>query len=354
MQPSDARLEGYYYAAGRSQRRPAVLTQSGEGLVLEVDGESELIMGSEVRFSPRVGNAPRYLYLPDEAVFETVDNDGVDRFARRLRRVGPMQMVHRIENRLGLVLATAVLTALIVVGAFTHGVPWMARAVAHALPPHIADELSRKVLSDLDGWVLHPSEMTPAEKRRWRAVFQPMIDVSDVPLQVEFRDSPRIGPNAMALPDGTIIFTDALVNLAEEEAELAAILAHEIGHVAHRHGMQGLVQSSLTLWLVVMITGDLAAVSESAVLGPAALINLAYSREREREADDYALEMMRALGIDPIHFANIMQRLSSAPDPVEENTADETTDWGEEVKGYLSTHPAAEERVQRFRDASSQ
>jgi Zn-dependent protease with chaperone function len=149
----------------------------------------------------------------------------------------------------------------------------------------------------------------------------------------------------MALPSGVIIFTDDLVELAENDDELVAILGHEIGHIAHRHSLRSIVQSSLALWLIVAVTGDISAASEMTATVPALLADLAYSRDMETEADDYALAFMQEHGLDPDHFAAIMTRLEASHGNPETSTEEDDDDLG-----FLSTHPPTPERIERFKD----
>ena len=94
----------------------------------------------------------------------------------------------------------------------------------------------------------------------------------------------------------------------------------------------------MTIFLF-LLTGDVVS-SDLLVTAPAVLVDLAYSREFETEADRYALNAMTEAGIDPIHFRNIMQKLE---------------DWyGDQAEGssgmpaifkYLNTHPQTDERI---------
>ena len=130
------------------------------------------------------------------------------------------------------------------------------------------------------------------------AHFHPLLTAhTDYPLQVMFRKGGALGPNAFALPDGTIVFTDEMVRLAEHDDELSAVLAHEIGHVVRRHGMRTIIQDSLLGFLILAITGDITGSSELFIGLPVLLTEMAYSREFEREADQYALAYMQ----DPCH-----------------------------------------------------
>ncbi len=351
--PSDLVIQGQYYSGDNSLRQNALLRSAGEALVLVTDAGQQTLSWQDLTISPRVGNTPRYLHLPDDAVFETSENDLVDLMSRRSTGGRLARLIHRLENHLGLILLAVVVTGAVTAFTFLYGIPWTAKAVAQALPDSVAEQVGASTLASLDETWLEPSQLPVQRRKALQQHFRPLLEpIGGQRLNVIFRSSPTIGANALALPDGTLIFTDDLVALAEHDDELTAILAHEIGHVAHRHGMQGMVQSSLTFWLIVMMTGDLSAFSDSTVVVPALLMSLSYSREMERQADEYALTLMQDRNLDPIHFANIMARLSHShgvADP--EAEAKEPSRW-DHLADMLSSHPATEERIERFRDAA--
>lgn len=357
--PSES-IKGHYYSGTDSRRQQATLRLVGGNLVLERDGSQETLKPGDVRLSPRLGSSPRYLYLPEGAVFETADNPGVDQLARALRTGVGWRMLHRLESHLGLILVAAIVTVAAVTLSFTHGIPWTARVVAQAVPESVAVQLGESALDTLDRFVLSPSELSENERQRLQRVFEPYLaDRTKLNLNVEFRDAGRIGANAMALPDGTLIMTDALVELAERDEELVAVLAHEIGHVVHRHGLERVVQNSLVAWIMVLVTGDLSALGDGSGVGPLVLVNMAYSREAEREADEYALALMRDEGLDPIHFANIMRLLTQAHgdhSPAEDTAREDSqeTDWKHRIQGFLASHPHPDERIRQFEEASRQ
>ncbi|WP_228739357.1 M48 family metallopeptidase [Marinobacter arenosus] len=353
---SDLAIEGQFYSGDNSHRQDALLRSVGGELILATAFHQRHLSLQDLTISPRVGNTPRYLHLPDDGVFETSDNDGVDQLGRRASTGRIARLLHRLENHLGLILTAVVVTVAVTAFAFVYGVPWTAKAIAYALPDSIAEQAGESTLASLDSTWLDPSELSNDRQQSLQRHFEPFLTpVGGQELTVLFRSAPAIGANALALPDGTLIFTDELVELAENDDELVAILAHEIGHVEHRHGMQGMVQSSLTFWLIVMMTGDLSAFSDTTVMVPAVLMSLSYSRKMERQADQYALETLQRHDLDPGHFANIMARLAELED-VSQGDAD---DEGEEEKSHwsrlgdlLSSHPVTEERIQRFREAA--
>lgn len=350
--PSEVTLEGHFYTGTHSDRQSAIL-RSVAGIIMVEAGDSRLRLSpADVRISPRIGNTPRYLHLPDDGVFETEDNNGVDLLDRQSRQGRGRQLLHRLESHLGLILLAVVVTLATTGVAFVYGVPWAAHVVANALPTSVAEQAGRSTLATLDSTWLEPSTLSTERQAALQDHFRPLLMAADTrePLRVLFRHSPAIGANAMALPDGTMIFTDDLVNLAQHDDELSAILAHEIGHVAHRHGLQGMVQGSLTFWLIVMMTGDLSAFSDATVVVPAVLMSLAYSREMEREADTFALNNLQENGIDSGHFANIMIRLMATADTESSDEQTQDSRW-DAVLDMLSSHPGSDERIERFRHA---
>jgi Zn-dependent protease with chaperone function len=153
----------------------------------------------------------------------------------------------------------------------------------------------------------------------------------------------------MALPDGHIIFTDAMVELAEDDDELVSVFAHEIGHLAHKHVLRRVIQDSMLTLVIVLVTGDVNSASSIVIAIPSIMLELAYSREFEREADDFAFEFMRAHDLKPIHFARLMRRLSMSRIMGDDDEEQPQAKDAEVVESdYWSTHPATEERVQRF------
>ncbi len=347
---ADMVIHGRFYTGNDSGSRPARLAFAAGQLQLETGSDNRELCTSEITLSPRVGNTSRYLYLPDDGVFETAENDLVDVLARQIQQGLVARVVHRLENNLGLILVAALVTVLTTSLVFTHGIPALSALAARAIPSELAGQMSQETLQQLDDFLLSPSKLSTERQQRLQAHFAPLLaSEPDYQFQVLFRAGTRMGANAFALPDGTIVFTDELVELAEHPDELSAVLAHEMGHVVANHGLRGVVQSSLVGWMIVLMTGDLSAASDMVVLAPAVLMSLSYSRGMEREADRYALELMLAERLDPMHFSNLMRRLAAIHGPVDD--ADRNW-WDEHIDGALSSHPPAHERVEQFEQAA--
>jgi len=144
-------------------------------------------------------------------------------------------------------------------------------------------------------------------------------------------------PNAFALPGGHIYVSRGLLLLANSEAELAAVLGHEIGHVAARHAAQRdahVKTLGVATLLGTLASGSSAGAGRSGPIGPGGVA--AYSRDQEREADRIGQNLVVEVGIDPIGMATFLRSL--------ENTTRLTV--GFSIRDtYFGTHPATAERI---------
>jgi hypothetical protein len=293
--------------------------------------------------SPRLAHTPRAFRFPGGEKFETQDHAGVDRVLQRLRRPRRLHVVHALESRWGYLLVCLAVVGAILWSGARFGVPLAARAIAHSLPASVAAQAGRHTLEVLDRSVFGPSELDADSRGRVLAGFKPIVDEHrEIGLKVEFRKGGRLGANAFALPDGTIVFTDEMVALAQAEEELLAVLAHEAGHVAHRHGLRRVIQDALLAFTVAAVTGDASGTSQLFLGMPVLLTEMAYSRDFEREADRYALDALAAHRIPARHFADLMRRIRPP-------RAEGPGRWS----NYLSTHPDVEQRIEAFERRSA-
>lgn len=175
-----------------------------------------------------------------------------------------------------------------------------------------------------------------------REVGQKLAAVSDRPqLPYEFVVLNDSIPNAWAMPGGKIAFNRGLLYELNSEAELAAVLGHEIVHAAARHGAQGMERGMLlqgAIMAVGMGTGD-SRYSQLYVGGAqiaAQLVNQKYGRDAESESDHYGMRYMKKAGYDPAAAVTLQEtfvRLSQG----------KKTDW---LEGLFASHPPSEARVE--------
>lgn len=145
-------------------------------------------------------------------------------------------------------------------------------------------------------------------------------------------------PNAFAMPGGNIAITRGLLMGIENEAQLAAVLGHEIGHVTARHAAQG-IQRGMLLNLGVILLGEASGsysqVARQGAQLAATLIDNSYSREQETESDRLGIDYMVRAGYNPLGAVQLQEFLlkqSGENDPA----------W---IAGLFRTHPFSRDRM---------
>jgi predicted Zn-dependent protease len=134
--------------------------------------------------------------------------------------------------------------------------------------------------------------------------------------------------NAFATMGGFVYIHTGLMKLAANEAELASVVAHEIGHITARHSLQQMRQQSITQGLLSAAGLDR---KQAVQLGVTLALDLPHSRQDEYEADQLGLAMLTKAGYAPGAMVNFMQKLQRQTG---------------KIPSFLSTHPAADERVE--------
>ena len=187
-------------------------------------------------------------------------------------------------------------------------------------------------------------KLDPALSRYVSDVGAKLAAVADRDLPYEFTIVNDSSPNAWALPGGKIGINRGLLTELNSEAELAAVLGHEIVHAAARHGAQG-VERGAMLSGALLATAALLGGSEyrdlalqGAQLGAGA-VNQKYGRDAERESDFYGIKYMVRAGYDPSAAVELQQtfvRLSG----------ERRRDW---LTGMFASHPPSQERVDNNR-----
>lgn len=146
--------------------------------------------------------------------------------------------------------------------------------------------------------------------------------------------------NAFALPGGKIGVYTGLLNVAENQHQLAAVIGHEVGHVIAEHGNERMSQSTL-INMGSQAVGQVLAANEVPQSGPimAAIglgvqvgVQLPFSRTHESEADVIGLQLMAKSGFDPRQSVNLWQNMDAAS-------------GGNRPMELLSTHPAPQTRI---------
>jgi Zn-dependent protease with chaperone function len=120
--------------------------------------------------------------------------------------------------------------------------------------------------------------------------------------------------NAVALPGGHVYVFNGLIDKAENADEVAGVIAHELGHVAHRDGTRTVLQGAGLSFLFGMVLGDFVG-GGAVVFGANTVLQMAYSRDVEAAADLYGVNLMQKAGGDARALGTILQRIAGAIEP---------------------------------------
>lgn len=370
-------LQGHYYDGQSSRQIPGTVTVDADGKLSASHADIPAVEFGSIKVSSRVGNSARYLTFADGARFETLDNDALDQLCQRWHSSGH-GLADRLERNMKLVVLAVVVVGLGSFAFLRYGIPALSGPIASLIPQTLDQHLGEQTQEVMDGRFFKPSELSEEKQAELQALFTTLLPEqpnSEFEYQLLFR---RAGmPNAFALPNGTLVMTDTLVELADRNDMLAGILLHEIGHVEERHSIQMLVRQAGLAAVVALVTGDVDAAGVILLL-PNVLAQAHYSQSLETDADTYALKAMRKKDIDTDSFADIMTKLSNygVASAKEKGAGEEDGDkdgssdadvfsrsddnsnaaesLGEKIFDLVSSHPATEERIERFRQAKEQ
>ena len=328
---------GTYFDGKSSQARRATMRCIGDRVMIEEDGGGLLqgLRASRCRIDPPLGKAARSIRFPGDAVFETPDAGAIAALERTWGKNRTMRLVHHIETRWKGVSVSFAGIVLFVWLFHTYAIPSLAEEIAFSLPAGVDTEISRHTLDVLDSHFTHPSGLDPRRTEGIRKRFRSLLaglGPDGFTYRLEFRKSPAIGPNAFALPSGTVVMTDELVGLSVDDRELDGVLLHEIGHIRGRHALRTVIQNAGVFLIIASLSGDMSHISSTAASLPTVLAHSEYSRTFEREADRFAAAELLRRGEPLKPLEDILRRLGS-----------KTPNFpGESV---LSTHPVMDERI---------
>lgn len=152
---------------------------------------------------------------------------------------------------------------------------------------------------------------------------------------------------AFAAPSGFVFVSKGMTKLCKNEDDLAAVLAHEIGHVQKSHALAAISTSRITSALTIVasegtqaavggIAGELTRLFEGSIDDiTQTLVNSGYARGQENEADAVAIKIMQRVGYDPSALVRVLETMKVKVQPGS--------------TGFVSTHPAPDDRIADIR-----
>jgi Zn-dependent protease with chaperone function len=218
------------------------------------------------------------------------------------------------------------------------GVPAIAARVTPLVPVRIEQRLGLSVDAQVRNFLVRGRVDqfecgNTADARTGRAAFQKLVHELEVaaalPLRLRADVVRRPEANAIALPGGRVYVFQGLIAKANNADELAGVIAHEIGHVAHRDGVRSVIQAGGLSFMFGLLIGDFSG-GGAAVIAMRTVVQSSYSRDTEAAADAYGARLVAKLGRDPRALGAILIRIAGTPGP---------------MARILLDHPEARERA---------
>lgn len=331
-------VTGNYFDGFYAKPHPVTAHLRPDGWTLEfADGSTKEFPRAAIRLDDRLAHLPRLARFRDGTSFESAPDEAIDLWqaARPAARINAV--VHFLESYDRIAAVATVVVVLFAVLVFQFGLPRLAASVARSIPDDLDRSLGEVSLSSLNRMLGATSSLDFDQRGRVDAQLARVLRPGESTPSLHFRQIGAIA-NAFALPGDHLIVTDALVGLLEDD-ELAAVLAHELTHLEHRHAEQSILHSSSTLLLVAALTGDLSTLTGFAASLPIVLLQKGYSRDLERAADAGAAHRLHDAGIPAEAFVRALEKL------------DAQVPEGARLYSYLNTHPDTAERIQTMNTA---
>ncbi len=336
-------MTGLFYDGASSRAHQVRILFRGGQCTIRGNSIERCFSIESITVSEPLDGANRVFNFPDGSSCEVPDSPALSVVLAQGGHQEPL--VVRIQRKWRLVALSVVLLATALAAAYQWVLPFAAEKLAYQLPDKALTLISQQAMASLDGKLLQPSALAADRQHQLRERF---AGISFPPgphviSNIQFRTNAFSGANAFALPDGTIVFFDKLVELAQSDDELVAVFAHEAGHAAHRHGVRQIIQSSVVGLVLAAYLGDVSALA-GALSGW--LLEAKYSRDFEREADRYAIAVLKQNHLSPMLLGTFLMKLEE--------------DYHRQKKGsglnklfdYLSSHPATEERMKAIKAAA--
>jgi Zn-dependent protease with chaperone function len=328
--------QGHAYAAHASQRVAAQLLCRGDWAEIHAQDGAILARAPRalVQFAPPLGTAPRKVTFPDGALFETQDSAAIDAMTGQTRG----NLLHRYEAFGPRLIGVVAFCALAGFALWRYGLDILAALAIAVTPLAVLAQIDRGTLQVLDTTMAQPSELPRPQQAQVQQVFDKMVAAlprdaaQDHRFSLLFRSVPNLGPNAFALPGGTVVITDEFVTRFPQADILAGVIGHEIGHVVAQDGLYRLYRSLGMAVLVAFLAGDVGPILEDILLEGNLLLSLSHSRQQEAAADRFGVLLADQAGYDPAGLARFFTRIAA------EYGTGEGMEW-------LSSHPLSEKRV---------
>lgn len=346
MSTGDTAIRTARYLDGKvAQEQEVTLTLSVEGMTIhttdaaitwpraEIELVDHLDRGARVRFSHEGEPNARVVVLGREAV-ERCHACWPEIFSNR--RGG----LRRDLKRLSIGVAGLAVAGAMAFAALPIIISILAALVPASTEKRIGDEAVAALtvlIPELSKRCVDPDGLTVIER-----LVETMTEGLDRDTPLRVKVVPHRLVNAMAFPGGQVFIFQGLIDEARSGAEIAGVLAHEIGHVHHRHGMERLIRDgAIDAVTSVFSPGTTGSISGSLA---SQIASRSYGRDAEREADNFAIERLNSLGYSAEGIVDFFERAQTRQAEKQDSPA---------LVRFLQSHPGPEDRIAAIRSGST-
>lgn len=344
-------IEGRFFAPQSSTSETVLLKVSGPNYYIKFKDRDTGFKGTDfsgdvksLKIEPAIGSAARKIYLPGGHLFETDELEKVE----ELKGGGFWSGLAKTERFGWHLLPLAIATPFLAFGLYRLMIPLIISFAMFMTPDGMIKTIDKNTMKTIDFTMTKPSNLPKSRKAEIEVIFKELAKTAQeqsdktrrIPEYKLLFRSGNMGPNAFALPGGTIVMTDDLVYMFPKEDKedyvLSAVLAHEIGHVEHEHSLRQLYRALGMAAMIGLIAGDAGPVLEDIVLEGSALLALSFSRKHEMQADDFSYDILSGSGQRADGLIRFFEKLGKdIPMP-------ESGEW-------MMTHPLSSKRIDNIK-----
>ncbi len=364
---TQAALAGVYFDGLHGKGHPVQLYLDASHLRIVGDGIDRSEPLRTLQWPERTRHGVRIAHLDGGGSVQSADGAAWDAWSQAAGMRDSL-VVRLQQSWRGVAVSVLALVALIV-GLQQWGVPLAARTVIAFVPRTVDTAIGDYTQGLVDEQLMKPSQLPAHRAQQLREAFSKAVagmPAGSVPQWQLVLRSSKLGPNALALPNGTLILTDDMVTMVDGNVDvLVGVLAHELGHVQQRHGMRMLAQVTALGAIASTVLGDFSSLLASV---PVLMGQASYSRQAEQEADAFAVDVLRHARLSPTVMVTMFEKLTEwrvrkeqeargkSPAPQDPSHSEPKGKADGDALSWLgiafASHPADAQRVQYFQEAA--
>ncbi|WP_022702570.1 M48 family metallopeptidase [Pseudorhodobacter ferrugineus] len=347
-----APIAATFFDGQTAQRHPVLVSVTSDG--------SGLILDLQTGVAPWLWPLTRLRALGDQAVVNaltlTLQSDSDDESPRDPARLvitdpdlmawvrlsAPQLAKRDVRRGTATKIITRLALAVASIGVIVFVIlPRMSDFLADRMPLETEVKFGRAVVSQMK-YLLGAGKSgtlacnNPAGEAALNRMASRLMDGQELKYAISFSVLDHEMVNAFAAPGGQIIILRGLLDTSDTAEEVAAVLAHEIGHVEARDPTRLMLRAAGSAGIVSIVLGDVTGGSVIGIIGDQ-MLQTSYTRKAEAAADEFGLAMLQAAKVDSAAFADFFDKLSGLED-------------GFVPPEYLSSHPSTSARAARARD----